>query len=62
MNNATLEYSNQKEVLLRKLKIFQIFFTRQQIKTIRGQVLKGDYAGAQKGIDSILSKKECKLG
>ena len=32
-------------------------FTTQQFKTIKGQIKKGDYSGAEKGILKIIKEK-----
>ena len=42
---------------LNVLKQFRGELTRQQIKTLKGQVLSGNPGGAIKGIQEILSKK-----
>ena len=34
------------------------FLSRQQYKTIRGQILAGDAAGAIRGLDRILKREE----
>lgn len=42
---------------LRKLKEFRHCLTRQQLKTLRGQVLAGDAVGAMKGLCRILANQ-----
>ena len=39
---------------IRSLKSFGL--TKQQIKTLRGQALTGDLAGAQKGLERMVTK------
>lgn len=46
-----------KQGLLKKLKQNQQHLTKQQIKTIRGQVLAGDLAGAERGLTKLLNKQ-----
>ena len=45
-------------VTLRAIKANAGSLTRQQIKTLRGQVLAGDIDGAIKGLQNILKRKE----
>lgn len=42
------------------LKACRADLTAQQYQTLRGQVLAGDDAGALKGLDKILKRKEVK--
>ncbi len=44
--------------LLSRLKQNRQHLTKQQIKTIRGQILAGDLEGAEKGLNKLLSKTE----
>lgn len=44
--------------VMRALKANTGRLTRQQIKTLRGQALKGDIDGASKGLERILRRKE----
>lgn len=39
------------------LKKYRRFLTRQQITTLKGQIMKGDYLGFQKGLDTLLDRK-----
>lgn len=41
---------------LRLLKIHSAHLTKQQYKTLRGQVLAGDAVGAMRGLRKILSR------
>jgi hypothetical protein len=47
---------NEQVYLLQKLNSMKVLFGRQQFKTIRGQILAGDFAGAIKGINKRLDK------
>ena len=40
--------------LLARLKQNRQYLTKQQFKTIRGQILAGDFAGAEKGLYRLL--------
>lgn len=42
--------------LIRALKLLSRYLTRQQRRTIRGQILSGDVSGAMKGIKTILER------
>lgn len=42
-------------VLLKKLKKYGKYLTRQQYRTIKGQILSGDTEGASKGLNKLLS-------
>lgn len=42
--------------LLKKLKQNRQYLTKQQVKTIRGQILAGDLAGAEKGLNKLLKR------
>jgi hypothetical protein len=44
--------------VMRALKANSGRLTRQQIKTLRGQALKGDTDGASKGLERLLRRKE----
>ena len=44
-------------VFLKRLKIFKKVLTVQERKTLKGQALSGDIAGAKKGLDKILKGK-----
>ena len=39
-----------------ELKAHRKFLTRQQVTTLKGQIMKGDYIGFQKGLDTILNR------
>ena len=41
-------------LILRK---YRRFLTRQQTTTLKGQIVKGDYSGFQKGLDTLLNRK-----
>lgn len=45
------------KVFLKRLKIFKKVLTVQERKTLQGQALSGDLAGAKKGLDKILKGK-----
>jgi hypothetical protein len=45
------------KVFLKRLKIFKKVLTVQERKTLQGQALSGDLAGAQKGLDKLLKQK-----
>ena len=38
------------------LKKYRRILTRQQTTTLKGQIMKGDYSGFQKGLDTILNR------
>ena len=42
-------------VLLKKLRKYGKHLTRQQYRTIKGQILSGDTEGASKGLNKLLS-------
>lgn len=44
-------------VFLKRLKIFKKVLTAQERKTLKGQALSGDLAGAKKGLKNILDRK-----
>lgn len=47
---------DERSELLRQLKAFRDRMTRQEIKTIRGQILCGDLEGAVSGIERIAKR------
>ena len=47
------------QAFIAKLYTYKRFLDRQQIRTLRGQALAGDVAGAQKGLDRILWMRRC---
>lgn len=49
-------------VLLKKLRKYGKHLTRQQFKTIKGQILSGDTEGASKGLNKLLSNRAEKGG
>ena len=49
-------YQPELESFIRSLKRYQL--TKQQIKTLRGQALAGDLAGAQKGLERMATRHE----
>ena len=46
-----------KSSFLRELRKYKDHLTRQQFKTLRGQVLNGDSEGAKKGLKKILNRR-----
>lgn len=46
------------QTFLSKLKAYNQWLTHQQYKTLRGQAIAGDIAGAKKGLKNILEKLE----
>lgn len=42
---------------MRKLKNSRPYLTKQQYRTIKGQALSGDIDGAEKGLNSLLSRR-----
>ncbi len=46
-----------KSSFLRELRKNKDHLTRQQFKTLRGQVLNGDCVGAKKGLEKILNRR-----
>lgn len=54
-------YSRERYVaafFLRELRYHRDHLTRQQLRTLRGQALSGDIAGAMRGLGEILLRKE----
>lgn len=45
------------KAFLKRLKIFKKVLTTQERKTLQGQALSGNLAGAQKGLDKILKRE-----
>lgn len=43
--------------LLHELKLCRQFLTRQQYRTLKGQAVHGDVAGAEKGLQRLLQRK-----
>lgn len=39
------------------LKKYRQFLTRQQVTTLKGQIMKGDFSGFRKGLDTLLNRK-----
>jgi hypothetical protein len=56
------DYSRERYVaaayFLRELRYHRDRLTRQQLRTLRGQALSGDIAGAMRGLGEILMRKE----
>lgn len=56
------DYSRERyvaaEYFLRELRYHRDRLTRQQLRTLRGQTLSGDIAGAMRGLGEILLRKE----
>lgn len=47
--------------VLKTLKVYKNYLSRQQLLTLRGQAIAGDYIGALKGIEKLvpfMNKKE----
>ena len=42
--------------MYRMLKKYRPYLTRQQYKTIKGQIIAGDYNGAEKGLKKLLRR------
>lgn len=40
--------------VLKTLKVYKDKLTRQQLLTLRGQAIAGDYAGALKGLEKVI--------
>ena len=40
-----------------KLKVYKRYLTTQQYKTIKGQMMAGDFTGANKGLDKLLKRR-----
>ncbi len=51
MDRSTQEY-------IKELKIYKDVLPKQTIKTLRGQALKGDLAGAKKGLIKVLEREK----
>ena len=47
--------------LLRELKLCRRFLTPQQYRTLKGQALHGDVAGAEKGLQRLLRKDKSEV-
>lgn len=44
---------------LKILKKCSVYLNKQELKTLRGQALKGDVVGAEKGLNKLM---RCKIG
>jgi hypothetical protein len=44
-------------IFLRELRKYKDHLTKQQFKTLRGQVINGDCVGAKKGLEKILNRR-----
>jgi hypothetical protein len=44
-------------IFLRELRKYKDHLTKQQFKTLRGQVINGDCEGAKKGLKKILNRR-----
>lgn len=44
------------EKFIETLKLYPL--TKQQLKTLRGQALAGDLEGAQRGLETIMTRRE----
>ena len=53
-----MERTNEAIRVMMLLKANRHRLTRQQIRTIKGQALAGDAAGAMRGLQKILERKE----
>ena len=42
--------------LLHELKLYRKYMTRQQYRSLKGQAIRGDVAGAEKGLQNLLRK------
>ena len=47
--------------LLRELKLCRRFLTPQQYRTLKGQAVHGDVAGAEKGLQRLLHKEHSEV-
>lgn len=47
---------NSKERFIYKLKKYSCLLTKQQLKTLRGQAIKGDVEAAEKGLIKLIKK------
>ena len=45
------------KIFLKRLKIFKKVLTTQETKTLKGQALAGDLAGAKRGLEKILKRE-----
>lgn len=55
MDRSTQEY-------IKELKLYKDVFPKQTIKTLKGQALKGDLAGAKKGLIKLLERRKSMRG
>jgi hypothetical protein len=46
-----------KSCFLREVRKYKDHLTRQQFKTLRGQVINGECEGAKKGLEKILNRR-----
>jgi hypothetical protein len=44
-------------IFLRELRKYKDHLTKQQFKTLRGQIINGDCEGAKKGLKKILNRR-----
>lgn len=49
--------ANQTAQMMRRIKEYRSVLTKQQKKTLRGQILAGDYTGAEKGLNKLLTQR-----
>ena len=46
----------------KSLKMYRHLLTRQELQTLRGQAMAGDYDAAKKGLTMILNRKRAESG
>lgn len=56
-----LKKMNKADKFIKKLKRFNNILTKQQLKTLRGQAIKGDVEAAEKGLDTLIKRNGAPL-
>lgn len=52
---------NKADKFIKKLKRFNNILTKQQLKTLRGQAIKGEVEAAEKGLDTLIKRNSATL-
>jgi hypothetical protein len=55
-HTRNLKAMSSKDIFVIKLKDYSYLLTKQQLKTLRGQAIKGDVEAAKKGLVNILKR------
>lgn len=52
-----MSMANEVSTMMRQIKEYRNVLTKQQKKTLRGQILAGDYTGAEKGLNKLIMQR-----